>query len=329
MHGVTSRSPRPALTRRTLLRAAGLAALAVPASAGLTACASGYEDAPDPLRPLWLRAAADAKAADALGGSGPGAASAVESARRIAAVRSAHADALRAEVRRLNRPVDENAKPGPSQSVDDIGQLWTRLAEAAEQARRLAAEAPRHRAGLLGSVSAGCAAALQLDDSRRGDVDTGVDQVTVTTLDDDTAAALQTALAAEHAACWVYDLSRAFLSADYDNGLTGGWRAHAQRRDACERVLAGAGHTPVAAEAAYVPAEPVTGAESAARVVATAESDTAAGWHGVLERTDDATVRTLAVQCLTGAATRGVHWRREAGIEPVVPNLPGRESVAS
>lgn len=308
------------------MRMAAFTALAIPTASGLAACTSGYDDAPDPLRPLWLRASADAKAAEALAASAPESA---DLARELATIRSAHAEVLRMEVERLNRPVPENGDPAPGATVDGIDALWTRIAEAREEALRLVDSVPRYRAGLVGAVSAGCAAAQQLGTNGLEPEPALLGKDSIDSLDDDSVTALQSALAAEHAAIWVYGLARAFLGSGYENGITRGERAHINRRDACQRVLSEAGHTPRPTEPAYVLPEEVTDETSAALAVATAESDAATAWHGVLERTDDKTVRTLAVKCLTGAATRGVHWRREAGLQPAVPPLPGREDTAS
>lgn len=321
MQHVTSRSGRSGLDRRSFLRAVAFTALAVPATTGLTACTSGYDDAPDPLRPLWLQAEEQAKLARQLATGSPERRDAVSV---VADVRAAHAKALRAEVERLNRPVPEE---GAASEADQGGDVWASLAQARDDALGLLPGLPRHRAGLVGSVAAGCAAALELGQGPAPD-EPSLDVTSVTELEDDTAEALQRALGAEHAAVWVYSLVRAFLDADYDGGIARGERAHLERRDECERLLTSAGRTPRPAEPAYVLADPVTDAASAARAVATAEADAATGWHGVLERTDEKTVRTFAAHCLVSAATRGVHWREAAELRPLVPPLPGRETTA-
>src|SRR5690606_14518738 len=246
---VTFRSARSVLNRRALLRMAAFTALAIPTASGLAACTSGYDDAPDPLRPLWLRASADAKAAEALAASAPESA---DLARELATIRSAHAEVLRMEVERLNRPVPENGDPAPGATVDGIDALWTRIAEAREEALRLVDSVPRYRAGLVGAVSAGCAAAQQLGTDGLEPEPALLGKDSIDSLDDDSVTALQSALAAEHAAIWVYGLARAFRGSGYENGITRGERAHINRRDACQRVLSEAGHTPRPTEPAYV-----------------------------------------------------------------------------
>ncbi|MBK1788570.1 ferritin-like domain-containing protein [Prauserella cavernicola] len=313
---MTSRAP---LNRRAVLRGAALAALAIPVAAAASAC-SGYDDSPDQLLPLLLRAEADTAAAGALAEAGGDQA---ELAQQVAAARSGQADALRSEVDRLNKPRPENVD-APADSVADVAALAQRLAEAREQAATLVPTLPAHRAGLVGSVAAGCAAVQQLSPELGAEQPGTVDKATTGTLTQEAVDALQQALAAEHAAVWVYGLVSAFLSADFANGLDSGAAAHRDRRDACERVLTAAGTDPRPPEPAYVPPEPVSDETSATAVVITAETDAASAWHGVLERTDDVALRTLATQALIGSATRCTSWRMEAGEQPAALALPGR-----
>ncbi|WP_199431919.1 ferritin-like domain-containing protein [Qaidamihabitans albus] len=309
-----SRSP---FSRRQVLRAAALTALTAPLAA---ACTTGYEDAPDPLAPLLARARADAAAANALAGSAPEHA---ELARQVAGARSAQADALAAEVDRLNRPEAENTTAPPAK-VADLAALGQRLTEARDGAAGMVPGLPPYRAGLVGSVAAGCAALQQLAPELGAGQPGEVDRVSTGPLTEAAVTALQDALAAEHAAVWVYGLVSAFLPADFGKGIDEGADAHRDRRDACERVLTDAGAAPRPPEPAYLPPDPVTDAASAQELVITAEADAAEAWHGVLERTEDKALRTLAMQALTGSATRGTSWRMEAGKEPQAVALPGR-----
>ncbi|PRX51039.1 uncharacterized protein DUF4439 [Prauserella shujinwangii] len=311
-----SRSP---LNRRQLLRAAALTALAAPLAPAVAACGPGYADAPDPLAPLLARAEADVRAATRLAAAGSADA---ELARQVATARAAQADALRAEVDRLNRPKAESTG-APPPTVADLAALGRRLREARSQAVGLVGEVPAYRAGLVGSVAAGCAGLQQLAKVLGQEQPGEVDRVTTGELTEQAVTALQEALAAEHAAVWVYGLVSAFLPATYRTGLEDGAAAHRDRRDACERVLAAAGATPRPPEPAYPPPEPVTDAASAESLVVTAEADAAEAWRGVLERTDDGGLRTLAVQSLIGSATRGTRWRMESGAEPAAVPLPG------
>ncbi|GAA3042098.1 ferritin-like domain-containing protein [Actinokineospora globicatena] len=140
----------------------------------------------------------------------------------------------------------------------------------------------------------------------------------------DTAGAVQAALGAEHAAVWVYGLVSAFLPASFDKAIGEGAQAHRSRRDTTERLIGASGATPAPAEPAYLPPKPVTNQASALELVVGAEQDCTVAWRAVLERTDDADVRTNAVAALTESAVRATRWRKAAGITPITPALPGQ-----
>ncbi|SFB55862.1 protein of unknown function [Amycolatopsis marina] len=306
-------------TRRDVLRAALVtASLVVP----LAACGPGYPEDPDSLAPLVAQAEADAEAARTLAGRLGGAEG--EAAGRVAEVRTEHAEALRREVERANRPAAEPAANGtqPAEAAD-LAALEQRLTAARESALEQLPEASRYRAGLLGSVAAGCAAVQQLSPKLGAGQPDPLDPVTTGTLEPEAVTALQEALAAEHAAVWIYGLASAYLPADFDKGVDAGAAAHRERRDASERVLTAAGVTPQPAEPAYVPTAPVTDQASAVALVAVAESDAATAWRGVLERTDDAPLRTMAAHALLASATRATSWRAEANEQPAAVALPG------
>jgi Domain of unknown function (DUF4439) len=136
--------------------------------------------------------------------------------------------------------------------------------------------------------------------------------------------ALQGALAAEHAAIWVYGVVEAFVSATLDGQLEQAATAHQARRDATERVLIDAGALPVPSEPGYLTPEPVTNAASALRLAITAESDAAAAWRSVVERSPaDPGLRGAALDALTGAAVRATRWRATAGTSPLTVPFPG------
>lgn len=142
--------------------------------------------------------------------------------------------------------------------------------------------------------------------------------------DTSTAAALQDALAAEHAAVWSYSLIVAFLPADLDRPAIEGAAAHRTRRTEIEALLTAAGVRPVPAEAAYRTPQPVTDRASALELAVVAESDTAAAWRSVLERSTDAALRKAAVLALTDDTVRAARWRQLAGKTPVIPPFPGQ-----
>ncbi|TVT19375.1 DUF4439 domain-containing protein, partial [Amycolatopsis rhizosphaerae] len=297
-------SPR---TRRDVLRMSALAALAVP----LAACQTGYSDEPDPLAPLAEQARADAAAAQALASGSGGQA---ELARQVASARTAHAQALQTEVDRLNRPKSAVQVLVPAET--GMAGLKQRLAVAREQAEKVVAGLPRYRAGLAAAVAAGCAGLQQLGDVLGPGTDPGQVTPTASPVPAEAVAPLQQALDAEHAAVWIYSLVSAFLSANYEAGLNDGAAEHRRRRDACVRMLTAAGATPDGAEPAYLTPKPVTDAASAKSVVAAAEADAAMAWRGVLERTDDTALRTVALNALLGSSRRGTRWREAAGESP-------------
>jgi hypothetical protein len=311
-----ARSPK---TRRDVLRAAALALLAAPLAA---ACGPGYAESPDPLTPLLTQAEDDANAARSLA---TGSAEYADLARQVAAARTAHADALRSEVERLNRPRGQAGATAPRSG--GLDGLKERLAHARGQAERLVPGLPAYRAGLVASVAAGCAGLQRLAPGLGpGEDPAQVEAPAGGPADPASLDAVQQVLATEHAAIWVYGLVSAFLPGDYTAGATQGAAEHVQRRDACERVLAAGGVTPRAAEPAYIPPEPVTDARSAMVVVATAEADTMAAWRGLLDRTDDGGLRTMALRALTASARRGTRWRAEGGQTPAALPLPGQSA---
>ncbi|MGJ7906162.1 hypothetical protein ACOQFL_06740 [Actinopolyspora sp. H202] len=144
------------MDRRTLLRLSALATL----SPVLLSCSGSAEPETDPLIKLAERARADTELARATAESHPDLA---ESARLVANAREEHAGELRREIDRLaggesttsTAPTErQNIASGPEQAAEH---LRTALHEAQRQAARTVPELSGYRAGLAGSVSAGCA----------------------------------------------------------------------------------------------------------------------------------------------------------------------------
>ncbi|SNR44816.1 protein of unknown function [Haloechinothrix alba] len=303
--------------RRRLLRVTALAAV----SGSLAACVEGYDATPDPLVPLARDARFDAAAADDLATASADRDAAL--AGHVARVRAAHADALRAEVRRANRPAPEH-EPEPASEVAGIGDLGRRLDAAVDRVRDVLGGVPRHRAALLGSVAGGCAAARALDE-RLGDA--VPDEFAVRAPQDagtETVPAVQEALAAEHAAVWVFDLVRAFLPQDLDTAIDHSIDQHRRRRAGCRELLVALGATPVPAEPGYRPPDPVTGADSATRLAMQAGAEAGRAWRGVLERTDDQAVRRFALDALLSAGAESSRWRLVAEENPQPDALVGQ-----
>jgi hypothetical protein len=147
--------------RRALLRA-GMVAVAVP----VAACTAEPEPPPppDPLAELAAQARADAAAAQAVAAGVPPLA---DLASQLAKARGEHAAALQNEVDRERPPLTSATSPpstsgsgGPAPPADPAA-AKTVMLEALTAAEKRAAELvptlPRYRAGLVGSVAAGCA----------------------------------------------------------------------------------------------------------------------------------------------------------------------------
>jgi len=156
----TSFLTRP-LSRRTALRVAGSAALGASALALTTACSdSGQGDAPaeiDALTAQSERARRDAANATAAIAVLPDRAGALGV---VAAERTAHADALDAEIARAATaaPSSSTTTTAPVPAPPTLDQLRADLADSQKEAARLARTQSGYRAGLLGSISAACAA---------------------------------------------------------------------------------------------------------------------------------------------------------------------------
>lgn len=141
----------------------------------------------------------------------------------------------------------------------------------------------------------------------------------------DEVAALQRALATEHAASWACGLAGARLDDAARAQARAADDAHRARRDLLVGRLRGAGASPTPAAAAYSTPEPVTDPRAALRLLARVEEDTAAAYADLLGATSDPGLRRSALTALTDAATRAVRWRHLS--DPAAPAsrpFPGR-----
>lgn len=133
--------------------------------------------------------------------------------------------------------------------------------------------------------------------------------------------ALQTTLAAEHAAVFVYGALGGQTSQSADPGLyaevTSAYLAHRDRRDQLTEAIAAAGEDPVAAEAGYdLPADlstPVAVAERALRL-----ERACAATYAYLVGSTTGRHRRWAVDALLDAATRGLAF---GGSPETLPGL--------
>ncbi len=121
--------------------------------------------------------------------------------------------------------------------------------------------------------------------------------------------ALQVALAAEHAAVFVYGALGAQTSQSRQptlfGALTRAYALHRDRRDHLTGVIEAAGGEPVAAEPGYaLPAD--LGAPAAVKVRALAIEEAAASTYAYLVANTSGPDRSWAVQALLDAAVRGL-----------------------
>lgn len=143
------------VSRRAALRFGAFAAL-LP----VVACTSEPEapPPPDPLADLAAQARTDAALATAIASAQPALAA---PAAEIAAARTEHAKVLQAEVDRARPPVSSSKSApkttAPEVPADGAAALVKALTDAEKQAADLVPSVPRYRAGMLGSVAAGCA----------------------------------------------------------------------------------------------------------------------------------------------------------------------------
>jgi len=150
-------------------------------------------------------------------------------------------------------------------------------------------------------------------------------------LGEDTIAALQAVMAAEHAALWAYGLVAAYDPAVSDT-VAGMITSHQGVRDTAANLIVSGGATPVGPAPAYQTPQPVTDAKSALALALTIESDCAVAWRAVIGRTADSSLRGTALSSLTDCAMRMVTWR-QAAKDPVVtvpfPGDPDRNAEAA
>jgi Domain of unknown function (DUF4439) len=120
--------------------------------------------------------------------------------------------------------------------------------------------------------------------------------------------ALQTALAAEHAAVYGYGVAGAMLTGGDQAAALADWRAHQEARDTLEAMIVKLGATPVAASAAYQLPFAVQDASSARRLAATLEDGVTQAYLGIVAVTDK-TLRTFGALAMLPPANRAAAWR--------------------
>jgi hypothetical protein len=131
-------------------------------------------------------------------------------------------------------------------------------------------------------------------------------------------AALQGALAAEHAAVYGFGVVGAMLAGSARASARGAWLAHQHQRDSLTAEIEGMGATPVAAAPAYELPFPVTGASSAKRLAATLEDGVTSAYLGVVA-VSDPTLRAFGAQMMQTSANRASIW---SGTTVAFPGMP-------
>jgi Domain of unknown function (DUF4439) len=131
-------------------------------------------------------------------------------------------------------------------------------------------------------------------------------------------AALQAALAAEHAAVYGYGVVGAMTTGASRSLAHADWLAHQDARDSLEQMLVKLGATPVAASPAYQLPFSVTGEASAVRLAATLEDGVTQAYLGLVAVTDR-TLRSFGAQAMQAPANRAVAWR---GSTVAFPGMP-------
>jgi len=132
-------------------------------------------------------------------------------------------------------------------------------------------------------------------------------------------AALQNALAAEHAVIYGYGVAGAMLTGASQADAVADWTAHLTARDNLESRLTGLGATPVAASPAYQLPFAVTNAATAARLAAVLEDGLTRAYLGVVAVSDPG-LRSFGARAMQASANRAVAW---SGTTTAFPGRPG------
>jgi hypothetical protein len=132
-------------------------------------------------------------------------------------------------------------------------------------------------------------------------------------------AAMQAALAAEHAAVYGYGVTGAMLTGTAKSLAYADWRAHEIARDTLAAMIVKLGATPVAASPAYTLPFAVTNASSARRLAAVLEDGVTRAYLGLVGVSDRA-LRTFGALAMQPPATRAATWRGSTVAFPGMPS---------
>jgi hypothetical protein len=135
-------------------------------------------------------------------------------------------------------------------------------------------------------------------------------------------AAMQAALAAEHAAVYGYGVTGAMLTGTAKSLAYADWRAHEIARDTLAAMIVKLGATPVAASPAYTLPFAVTNASSARRLATVLEDGVTRAYLGLVGVNDRA-LRTFGALAMQTPATRAAAWRGATVAFPGMPSTYG------
>ncbi len=142
--------------------------------------------------------------------------------------------------------------------------------------------------------------------------------------------ALQSALAAEHAAVYGYGVVGAYLTGNSRAAATADWVAHQNARDELETMLRSSGSQPGPAAVAYRLPIPVRTAREAVSLAVILEDRIATAYLGLVALSAPA-VRELGALQLRAAALRAAFWRGSTvafpGLTAAVLGTPRGRSV--
>lgn len=131
-------------------------------------------------------------------------------------------------------------------------------------------------------------------------------------------AALQGALAAEHAAIYGYGVAGAMLAGTAQSDAYADWTAHQVARDTLVTMLTKLGATPVAASPAYQLPFAVTNAKAAQRLAVSLENGVTRAYLAVVAVNDPA-LRSFGARAMQTSASRAVAW---SGTTVAFPGMP-------
>jgi hypothetical protein len=131
-------------------------------------------------------------------------------------------------------------------------------------------------------------------------------------------AALQAALAAEHAAVYGYGVAGAMLSGADQEAARADWNTHQVARDTLHALLIKLGTAPIAANAAYELPFAVTDKPSARRLAAVLEDGVTRAYLGVVA-VSDRKLRSFGALAMQLPAERAAAWR---GSTTAFPGMP-------